>query len=82
MNVGLLLLLLSLRLYMSCSQIGRTLFCRHWHHVIGQLVQISSGQAGVWGVNRYNCAYYREGTYNDNGMNGERWTKVRIGKQP
>ena len=34
-----------------------------WEKVHGTLVEISAGQAGVWGVNIKNEVYYRKGTY-------------------
>jgi hypothetical protein len=42
----------------------------------GSLTQVSAGQAGVWGVNRENQIYYREGTYNNTETMGANWQLV------
>ena len=34
-----------------------------WNLIDGALVQVSAGQAGVWGVNRNDGIFYRQGTY-------------------
>ena len=34
-----------------------------WEQIDGTLVQVSAGQAGVWGVNYKNMVWYRKGTY-------------------
>ena len=33
-----------------------------WRRVYGGLKYVSVGDAGVWGVNRYDNIYYRKGT--------------------
>ena len=34
-----------------------------WKKVNGGLVQVSAGEAGVWGVNSLNQIFYRDQTY-------------------
>ena len=47
-----------------------------WEKVSGTLKQISAGPCGVWGVNRKNKIFYREGTFGDTGDKGSDWIEV------
>lgn len=50
-----------------------------WTKVGGNLVQISAGQAGVWGINENHAVYYKTGTYGDNGAIGGEWQHIGNG---
>ena len=51
-------------------------FLCHPVFCVGGLSQISSGPAGVWGVNSNGNIYYRLGTYGDYGSHGSLWKQV------
>lgn len=47
-----------------------------WKKIDGTLVQVSAGQAGVWGVNKLDEVFYRQGTYGGAQSAGSRWKRV------
>ncbi|XP_078697602.1 perivitellin-2 31 kDa subunit-like [Branchiostoma floridae x Branchiostoma belcheri] len=48
-----------------------------WQMISGYLKFVSTGPAGVWGVNVHNNVYYRAGTYGNEGSAGTTWVQVR-----
>jgi hypothetical protein len=47
----------------------------NWKHIRGLLKHVSVGEAGVWGVNKYDEIWYREGVSSSN-VAGTRWQKL------
>jgi hypothetical protein len=48
-----------------------------WDSTDGFLVQVSVGEAGVWGVSRWDGIYYRENTYGDPRDIGTEWIRLK-----
>ena len=46
-----------------------------WEKVTGGLKHVSVGNAGVWGVNRFDHIYFREGITTSN-LPGTKWTRI------
>ena len=56
----------------DCNKLGSS-----WEKVSGELVQLSVGGAGVWGINKQNRLFYRVGTHGDQfAVKGSDWEEV------
>ena len=46
------------------------------HYTIKNILQVSAGNCGVWGINSDQCVFYRLNSYGDPDNEGTGWIKI------